>query len=120
MTDRATSTVRELQAGCYTCHGTAAHWTGPNAQALAARHHDRTDHPTWCNIQLAIVYGVHRADPRQIDIEAAIAASSGGEPDAAPLTVPDAPAAVTADVSAPQGRTVEKSARGQAGDAARE
>ena len=120
MTDRATSTVRELQAGCYTCHGTAAHWTGPNAQALAARHHDGTDHPTWCNIQLAIVYGAHRADPRQTDIEAAIAASSGGEPDAAPLTDPDAPACSSAGVSAPKAAQSRQRARGQAGDAARE
>ncbi|SEM72870.1 hypothetical protein SAMN05192583_1014 [Sphingomonas gellani] len=33
--------------------------------------------------------------------------SSGGRPDAAPLTDPDVPATVTADMSAPQGRPVE-------------
>ena len=38
--DRATSTERELQAGCYTCHGTAPRWTGANAQAIAAQHHE--------------------------------------------------------------------------------
>lgn len=110
---RVTSTRRELQAGCYACHGTAAHWTGPNAQALAARHHDTTDHPTWCNIQLAIVYGAHRADPRQIDIESAIAASSGERPVSPPLPDPDAPACSSADVSAPEGRSSRRSARGR-------
>lgn len=52
---------------------------------------------------------------RQIDIEDAIAAcpsSSGGRPDATPLTDPDAPAPVRADVSAPVGRPVETCARG--------
>lgn len=101
-------TTRELRAGCYVCHGDKARWTSSNAQALAAQHHDRTGHPTWCDIALAVRYGRVTADDRQIDLEDAIASSSsGGEPDAAPLPDPDAPATVIADVSAPQGRPVE-------------
>ncbi len=115
--NRATSTIRSLRAGCYNCEGPAARWTGANAQALAARHHDRTDHRTWCTVQLDIVYGTCRADPRQHDIEAAIAASaptsSGGEPDATPLTDPDTPTCSSAGVSAPKGRSVETRARGR-------
>lgn len=59
--------------------------------------------------------GKRRARPgaEQIDLEEAIAASSGGEPEAAPLTDPDAPAVTAADVSAPQGRPVETCARGR-------
>lgn len=104
---RATATTRTLQAGCFVCH-TSAHWTGANAQAVAARHHDRTGHATWCDVVLSIRYGQHAPDPDQIDIEDAIAsASSGGEPDAAPFTDPDAPTVAPADVSATKGRPVE-------------
>lgn len=39
-------------------------------------------------------------------------ASSGGQPDSAPLPDPDAPAFSLADVSAPFSRSVETSARG--------
>ncbi len=100
---RFRTTIRE--AGCHVCHA-AAHWTGANAQAVAARYHDQTGHPTWCNV--AISYGRHAPDPDQIDIEDAIAsASSGGEPDAAPFTDPDAPTVAPVDVSATTGRPVE-------------
>ena len=105
--NRPTFTSRDVQAGCFVCHGSDAHWIGGNSQGVAARHHDRTKHAVWCEVYLSIRYGEDAADPRQIDIEAAIAASSGGEPDAAPLTDPDAPAVTAADVSAPQGRPVE-------------
>lgn len=105
---RDTFTSRDLKAGCFLCHGTDAHWTGPNAQALAAQHHDRTKHQTWCDVYLSIRYGADAGDDRQIDIEDAIAsASSGGRPDAAPLTDPDAQAVAPASVSAPEGRSVE-------------
>ncbi len=67
---RTRSTTRE--AGCHVCH-TAAHWTGANAQAVAARHHDQTGHPTWCIV--AVSYGQHATDARQIDIEDAIASA---------------------------------------------
>jgi hypothetical protein len=114
---RPTTTSREVLAGCLTCHCGEARWRGPQAQGTAAQHHDRTKHPTWCNVSMTVHYGEARPDARQIDIEDSIAASvsSGGEPEATPLTDPDAPATVTADVSAPHGRPVETSARGQAG-----
>lgn len=71
--NRETSASRAISAGCYTCSGQEAKWTGPNAQALAARHHDATGHATWCDISLQVRYGREGADPRQLDIEAAIA-----------------------------------------------
>lgn len=105
---RDTVRSREISAGCFVCHGDKAHWTTPNAQALAAQHHDRTKHRTWCEMRLSVRYGTDAGDDRQIDIEDAIAStSSGGRPDAAPLTDPDAPADAPAGVSAPEGRSVE-------------
>ena len=59
---RPTITTRTIAAG----------WTGPNAQALAAKHCDATGHPTWCDVALSIRYGRHQPDSRQIDIEDAI------------------------------------------------
>ncbi len=51
---------------------------------------------------------------QQIDIEEAIAAaSSGGEPDAAPLPDPDAPTAGAVDVSAPKAAQSRQRARGR-------
>jgi cytochrome c551/c552 len=70
---RPTATGRTLQAGCFVCHNGEAQWTGPNAQGLAARHHDSTQHATWCDVVLTIRYGTTGADSRQIDIEDAIA-----------------------------------------------
>jgi hypothetical protein len=102
---RATATSRDATAGCFVCHGSEAYWRGPNAQAVAARHHDSTKHATWCDVYMAIRYGAEAVDPRQTDIEAAIAASSGGEALHAPLTVFDAPAGTAAGVSAPVGRS---------------
>lgn len=104
---RRTATWRDLRAGCLICHGADAHWTSANAQALAAQHHDRTGHATWCDVALSIRYGRIIPDDRQTDIEDALrnlgaSASSGGEPDAAPLPDPDAPAVPAAGVSAPQ------------------
>lgn len=105
---RTTARHRDVMAGCFVCHGAAAFWTSANAQALAAQHHDRTGHQTWCDIRMAVVYGSDAGDDRQIDIEDAIAsASSGGRPEAAPLSDPDAPADALAGVSAPEGRPVE-------------
>lgn len=72
-TKRPTSTGRTLQAGCLVCYDGNAQWTGPNAQGLAARHHDSTKHATWCDVVLSIRYGSTAADTRQIDIEDAIA-----------------------------------------------
>jgi hypothetical protein len=54
---RQFSTYRECMGGCFVCWGSDAQWTGPNAQALAARHHDSTGHNTWADIQLQVRYG---------------------------------------------------------------
>lgn len=75
---RVKSTDRKIAAGCHTCHGTPPHWTGPNAQGLAALHHDRTGHRTWCTIEQSITYGPKEADNRQIDIEDAIKEAANG------------------------------------------
>lgn len=106
---RRTVATRAFRAGCYVCHADRAHWTSANAQALAAKHHDRTGHATWCDIAAQIRYGRTAPEERQHDIEDAIAASvsSGGAPECAPLPDLDAPAAVTAGVSIPVGRPVE-------------
>lgn len=94
---RATARCRDTKAGCFVCHGDAPFWTSANAQALAAQHHDRTCHQTWCRIDVSVTYGVDAGDDRQIDIEDAIAStSSEGRSEAAPLTVPDTPTAATA------------------------
>ncbi len=105
---RKKQTERVLRAGCHVCHGDRAYWTAANAQALAARHHDRTTHATWVEIVMTTQYGRIAADPRQTDIEDAIASASSGD---APVCVPfpdlDAPAVTAADVSIPEGRPVE-------------
>jgi hypothetical protein len=104
--NRRTDIKRDYRAGCLVCYGEKARWTSANAQAVAAQHHDRTGHATWCDKVEQISYGRHEPDDRQHDLEDAIAASrSGGEPDATPLTDFDAPAVPTADVSAPVGRS---------------
>lgn len=68
---RETYSSRVVRAGCHVC-GDAARWTGANAQGVAARHHDATGHPTWCDVALTISYGRQLVDARQIDIEDAI------------------------------------------------
>ncbi len=73
---RETFTSRTAMAGCFQCHGTQAHWIGPNAQGLAARHHDATKHATWCDVAMSIRYGREEADSRQTDIEDAIRGAS--------------------------------------------
>lgn len=54
---RRTSTARDVKAGCFTCNGSDAMWTSPNAQGVAAKHHDKTGHPTWCDVAMTIWYG---------------------------------------------------------------
>lgn len=106
---RETFISRDVRAGCFVCHGEEAHWWGPNAQGVAARHHDATKHETWCDVHMGIRYGKSPADDRQADIEDAIAAStsSGSAPESAPLPHLDASTVTAADVSAPVGRSVE-------------
>jgi hypothetical protein len=70
---RVTTTVRDVRAGCFTCHNGEARWFGPQAQGTAARHHDATGHVTWTNVSLSVRYGRHEPDPRQLDIETVIA-----------------------------------------------
>lgn len=103
---RISSTERELRGGCFVCHAERPRWTGPNAQALAAQHHDRTGHATWCDIAMQVRYGRPAPDDRQHDIEDAIASvSSGDAPGCTPLPDFDAPAGPPASVSAPVGRS---------------
>ncbi|WP_267382195.1 MULTISPECIES: hypothetical protein [unclassified Sphingomonas] len=71
---RATFTSRDVRGGCFVCHGSEARWWGANAQGVAARHHDATKHPVWCDVALSIRYGREEADTRQLDIEHAIEA----------------------------------------------
>jgi hypothetical protein len=54
---RITRTARSVLAGCFECWGEYYHWQGPNAQALAARHHDATGHETWADVTLRVRYG---------------------------------------------------------------
>jgi hypothetical protein len=54
---RATYLSKFLRAGCYECHGSETKWEANNAQALAAQHHDRYGHATWCEVLLAYRYG---------------------------------------------------------------
>lgn len=54
---RSTGTRRDVQAGCFACGGNEAMWTSPNAQGVAARHHDATGHETWVDVYMSIRYG---------------------------------------------------------------
>jgi hypothetical protein len=110
---RFTATSRDVRAGCFICSGSDARWFGGQAQGTAARHHDATGHATWCDVVMSVRYGTEAPDPRQIDIEDSIAASSGDQPDAIPLPEFDAPAVAPAGVRVPEGRSVEKRARGR-------
>lgn len=97
---RATATSRHVMAGCFTCHGTEARWFGGNAQGVAARHHDATGHPTWCDVAMSIRYGREAADDRQIDIEDSIALLGG------PAPAPVLPAHSDAPTAAPAGESL--------------
>jgi hypothetical protein len=73
---RDTFTSRDVRAGCFTCSGTDPKWTGGQAQGTAARHHDTTGHPTWCDVYMSVRYGKDQADGQQLDIEHAIQSAS--------------------------------------------
>lgn len=92
---RHTATHRDVTAGCFTCGGSDPRWFGGQAQGTAARHHDATGHPTWCDVYMSVHYGRAAPDDRQIDIEDSIAATgSGGAARASlPATGPVSPAA---------------------------
>lgn len=55
---RPISTSTTVMGGCFVCKGSIAIWTGKNAMAVAARHHDATGHQTWADQSLSIRYGV--------------------------------------------------------------
>ncbi|WP_257575645.1 hypothetical protein [Sphingomonas sanguinis] len=78
VTKRPTVSTHTATAGCVTCHGQGTGWTGANALALAARHHDATGHATWCDTHLSVRYGNAQLDARQIDIEDAIREADHG------------------------------------------
>lgn len=73
---RLTSISRDLRAGCFVCHGSDAHWFGPQSQGTAARHHDATGHQTWCDVYMSVRYGREAAAGDQLDIETAIGAAA--------------------------------------------
>lgn len=54
---RDTYVGRDVMAGCFQCWGSDAHWKGPNAQGVAARHHDATKHDTWVDVYMTVRYG---------------------------------------------------------------
>lgn len=73
---RDTSTSRDVTAGCFTCGGCEAIWQGGQAQGTAARHHDATGHPTWCDVVMSVRYGSAAPIGAQLDIETAIAGAT--------------------------------------------
>jgi hypothetical protein len=54
---RVTFTSRDVRAGCFVCSGSDPKWHGGQAQGTAARHHDATGHPTWCDVIMMVHYG---------------------------------------------------------------
>lgn len=54
---RKTFVARNVIAGCLECNGHDYIWHAPNAQGVAARHHDATGHTTWADVTLMIQYG---------------------------------------------------------------
>jgi hypothetical protein len=54
MPQRETYLSRDYHGGCETC---GLNWRTRNAQALAAQHHDRTGHETFCEIWMNWRYG---------------------------------------------------------------
>jgi hypothetical protein len=54
---RKYSYSRVLIGGCFVCYGSDGVWFGPNAQGVAARHHDATGHQTWVDVCMHLRYG---------------------------------------------------------------
>lgn len=54
-----TSHVTSARGGCERC---PQRWDGKNALALAARHHDLTQHPTWAEVTQRTEYGQGKVD----------------------------------------------------------
>ena len=66
---RETWVGRSVIAGCFQCNGSDALWTSPNAQGVAARHHDATGHTTWVDVNLSITYGDKNKDKQEMKNE---------------------------------------------------
>jgi len=65
---RETHTSSDNRGGCFICNASDAMWTGANAMAVAARHHDATGHETWAEQHLSIRYGrAARAKSRETE-----------------------------------------------------
>jgi len=60
---RERSLTVTMRAGCNTCHSGQAFWLGRNAQAVAARHHDKTGHQTWVDASMLTTYGSREHHP---------------------------------------------------------
>lgn len=51
------TSLQAIQAGCFECNGDMAMWFARNSQAVAALHHDKTGHATWCEFSRGVYYG---------------------------------------------------------------
>jgi hypothetical protein len=47
----------DLHGRLFTFNGSDYIWDSKNAMALAAKHHDKTGHPTWADQNLSVRYG---------------------------------------------------------------
>ncbi len=54
---RETYLAKTFTAGCRQCNGLEGIWFKANAQAIAAKHHDKTGHTTWVDVILSFTYG---------------------------------------------------------------
>ena len=67
---RRLRTTRKRRAGCLACFGPEAKWSGANAQALAAKHHDAYGHVTWVEVLMRIKYGAQKRPDRAVQASA--------------------------------------------------
>ncbi len=73
---RKTWISKDFSAGCFECHGYECAWDAPNAQAVAAKHHDKTGHTTWVDVTLSFTYG-----NRDHDVDHKVSGSLTGKTD---------------------------------------
>lgn len=64
---RKTWLAKTFNAGCFECAGGEGQWFAANAQAVAARHHDKTGHATWVDVTLSFTYG-ERQGPAPVKV----------------------------------------------------
>jgi len=68
---RKTRLAKSYTAGCFDCADGEGQWFANNAQAVAARHHDKTGHATWVDVVLSFTYGDQEAPaPAKVEEEA--------------------------------------------------